>query len=71
MPTTAEQEVLDEISQVPGNSVQRIPFHLYDKQYRKTTKLADVESGATAVKGRSDWYRFDFTEPVFVQDNSH
>ena len=66
MNETVLPEEIEAISSIDANPLKQIPFELYDKQYRKTTKLADIETARDPLKGRSDWYEFDFTEPVFL-----
>ncbi|MHA7886142.1 hypothetical protein [Roseicyclus sp.] len=58
----------DPIAEIRGVEVspsKKIPFELYDKKSRKTTKLADL-SNVSPMKGRHDWFGFEFVEPVFV-----
>lgn len=42
-----------------------IPFLLYDKPYKRTTKLADITI-SSPMKGQNNWYSLSLKEPVFA-----
>ncbi|MGR3364123.1 MAG: hypothetical protein ACU0CY_08085 [Maritimibacter harenae] len=61
------QQKLEEISEIESSQASRIPFQLFDRHDKKTTRLADLDEPTSPAKGKNDWYKFEFTEPVFVR----
>lgn len=67
--TSAAIAAIAALEALEASAPKNIPFELFDKKNRKTTKLADL-SAVKPMKGRHDWYDFEFLEPVFISSIS-